>query len=356
VRVSIVDIARRAGVSHSTVSRALADSPLVNAETKTRIQRLAHEMGYTPSAIARAMSTRRTHTLGLVVTTIADPFVAEVVRGIEETALDQGYNVILCNSQRDPDRELAAVRTLREKWVDAVIVTSSWVGSAYDQLTEIQVPVVLINNQQPGEYTSSVRNDDLSGGALAGNYLTELGHTRIAYVAGPEGARASQLRLEGCQRVLEAKGLTIPEDWIVPGTGLPESGERAVQSLLDASPKPTALFCYNDMTAMGALRAAKERGVHVPLELSVLGYDDISAAAYLDPPLTTVAQAKHNLGQLATEMALALIQGAQDLEDVLLQPTIITRSSCGIAGQRKHPAHSGQRHRIVDRSLQSSSI
>jgi DNA-binding LacI/PurR family transcriptional regulator len=176
MRVSIKDIARRAGVSHSTVSRALADSPLVNAETKARIKRLAREMGYTPSAIARAMSTRRTQTVGLVVTTIADPFVAEVVRGIEETALDHGYNVILCNSTGDPDREIAAVRALREKWVDAVIVTASWVGNFYAQLAEIRVPVVLINNQQPGEYSFSVRNDDLYGGQLAGEALVELGH------------------------------------------------------------------------------------------------------------------------------------------------------------------------------------
>jgi DNA-binding LacI/PurR family transcriptional regulator len=328
VRVSIVDIARHAGVSHSTVSRALADSPLVNAETKARIQALAREMGYTPSAIARAMSTRRTHTLGLVVTTIADPFVAEVVRGIEETALDQGYNVILCNSQRDPDRELAAVRTLREKWVDAVIITSSWVGSVYNQLAEIQVPVVLINNQQPDEYSLSVRNDDLSGGALAGTHLAELGHTRIAYVTGPERARSSQLRLQGCQRALQEQNTAIPQKWIIAGNGMPEAGERAVRAISRAAPRPTALFCYNDMTAMGALRAAKEQGMRVPRELSVLGYDDIAAAAYLDPPLTTVAQAKYSLGERATKMALALIRGKEDVEDILLQPQLVVRASC----------------------------
>ena len=326
--VSIKDIARRAGVSHSTVSRALADSSLVNRETKARIQALAREMGYTPSAIARAMSTRRTRTIGLVVTTIADPFVAEVVRGIEETALDHGYNVILCNSSGDPDRELAAVRTLREKWVDAVIVTSSWVGNFYGQLGEIRVPVVLINNQQPGEYTFSVRNDDLHGGALAGEYLVALGHRRIAYVAGPERATSSQLRLEGCQRALRAAGATIPEGWIFSGTGLPEAGERAVRALVRDALRPTALFCYNDATAMGALRVAKAEALNVPRDLSILGYDDIAAAAYLDPPLTTVAQKKYALGQRATDMALRLIQDEEDICDVLLEPQLIVRSSC----------------------------
>jgi DNA-binding LacI/PurR family transcriptional regulator len=326
--VSIKDIARRAGVSHSTVSRALANSPLVNRDTKQRIQALAREMGYTPSAVARAMSTGRTRTLGLVVTTIADPFVAEVVRGIEETALDLDYNVILCSSNGDPERELAAVRALRAKWVDALIVTSSWVGGFYDQLTELHAPLVLINNQQPGEYTYSVRSDDLRGGALAGEYLAGLGHTRIAYVAGPERAMASQLRLRGCQEALQARGIAIPKDWIVAGTGQPEAGERAVQALLRASPRPTALFCYNDATAMGGLRAAKEAGLRVPGDLSILGYDDIAAAPYLDPPLTTVAQKKYALGQQATEMALALIQGRQDVQDALLQPQLVIRSSC----------------------------
>jgi len=333
LNVSIKDIARRAGVSHSTVSRALSGSSLVNRETKSRIQELAREMGYTPSAVARAMSTGRTRTLGLVVTTIADPFVAEVVRGIEETALDGGYNVILCNSTGDPERELAAMRALRERWVDALIVTSSWVGDLAEHLAEIRVPVVLINNQRAAAaggvaYTYSVRNDDQRGGALAGDYLAGLGHREIAYVTGPERSMASQLRLEGCQEALNRVGGTLPDAWIVAGDGCPEGGERAAQVLLSGASRPSALFCYNDATAMGCLRAAKGAGLRVPRDLSILGYDDIAAAPYLDPPLTTVAQSKYVLGQQATQMALALIQGREDVQDVLLQPELIVRSSC----------------------------
>jgi len=331
--ISIKDIARRAGVSHSTVSRALADSPLVNSRTKARIKELARDMGYAPSAIARAMSTRRTPTVGLVVTTIADPFVAEVVRGVEETALDRGYNVILCDSTGDPDREIAAVRTLREKWVDAVIVTSSWVGDFYAQLAEIRVPVVLINNQQAGQYSFSVRNDDWNGGRLAGRYLLEIGHRYIAYVAGPAQATSSRLRLEGCQDVLHQAGTEIPQEWVVQGDGRPGSGEGAVASLLGQGTRPTAVFCYNDMTAMGVLRATKGRGLSVPRDMSILGYDDIAAAPYLDPPLTTIAQAKYILGQKAIEMALDLIQG-QPVADILLQPELIVRESCAAPGQR----------------------
>ena len=328
--VSIKDIARRAGVSHSTVSRALADSPLVNAETKARIQRLAREMGYTPNAIARAMSTGQTRTVGLVVTSIADPFVAEVVRGIEETALDHGYGVLLCNSTGDPSRELAAVRAFREKWVDAVIVTASRVGSFYAQLTEIQVPVVLINNQQPGEYTFAVRNDDLYGGQLAGQYLVALGHHRIAYISGPAEATSSQLRLEGLQAALRQAHISLHAGWIAPGGGTAEQGEQAAQQLLDGTaPHPTAIFCYNDRTAMGVLRAVKARGLSIPAQLSVLGYDDIAAAAYLDPPLTTVGQSKYTLGQKAMEMTLDLIDH-KTVQDVLLKPSLVVRASCAL--------------------------
>jgi DNA-binding LacI/PurR family transcriptional regulator len=325
--VSIKDIARRAGVSHSTVSRALADSPLVNPKTKARIQALAREMGYAPSAIARAMATRRTRTVGLVVTTIADPFVAEIVRGIEETALDHDYNVILCSSNDDPDRELNAVRTLREKWVDAVIVTSSRVGSFYEELTEIRVPVVLINNQQPGDYSLSVRNDDLHGGRLVGEYLVSLGHRRIAYIAGREDTISSQLRLCGCQEALAQVGLSIPPEWIFPGDGKPGGGERAARHFLTVTPCPTAIFCYNDQTAMGALHCAKSRGYAVPDDLSIVGYDDISAAAYLDPPLTTVVQAKYEMGRHAMGMVLELL-AKRDVRDVLLRPGLVLRASC----------------------------
>ena len=326
--ISIKDIARRAGVSHSTVSRALADSPLVNIETKARIQELSREMGYTPSAIARAMSTRRTRTVGLVVTTIADPFVAEVVRGIEETALDRGYSVILCNSTGDPEREVAAVRALREKWVDAVIVTASRVGSFYAELTEVRVPVVLINNQQAGEYSFSVRNDDLYGGQLAGEYLAGLGHRSVAYIAGPEYATSSDMRLEGCRCALQSAGIAMPPAWIAHGDGLPGAGEHAASLWMQSPNRPSAIFCYNDMTAMGALHAIKTNGLRVPDDVSVLGYDDIAAAPYLDPPLTTIAQTKYALGQVAMQMTLDLILDQEDVHDVLLEPRLVVRASC----------------------------
>ncbi len=327
--ISIKDIAKAAGVSHSTVSRALSDSPLVNEETKRRILKLAEEMGYSPSAIARGLVTKRTRTFGLVITSIADPFVAEIVRGIEETALDHGYSLILCQSQAEPQREMAAVKMLREKRVDAIIVTASRVGNLYmPLLEEIRVPIVLINNQQEGRYVYSVATDNVQGGKLAGRYLLELGHRRVGYIAGPDDITSSADRLEGCRQAFKEQGLEL--NMIVSGNGCTDGGQAGMQKLLSAPSPPTAVFCYNDMTAIGALLAAKEMGYHVPQDISIMGYDDIDLAAYVDPPLTTIAQQRYEMGRMATEMALTLANDEADaaVEDVLLSGRLVARRSC----------------------------
>jgi DNA-binding LacI/PurR family transcriptional regulator len=333
--VSIKDIARAAGVSHPTVSRALADSPLVADETKQRIQRIAREMGYTPSAIARGLVTKRTATIGVVVTTIADPFIAEVVQGVEEIGLDNGYSVILCNCNAEAEREMACVRSLREKRVDAIIVTSSRVGNLYlSLLEELEVPVVLINNQHKGGYVYSVSIDDLAGGQLAGRFLLSLGHRHIAYIAGPTSAQSSAERLEGCRRALRECGLDLSDRWVTPGDGRTHGGQTGASLLLQQFPRPTAIFCYNDMTAIGALRAIKSAGLDVPGDVSLIGYDDIAFAAFVDPPLTTVAQDKRTLGRRAMKLTLDLLDGEEGAGSIVLAPHLVERASCAPVSPR----------------------
>jgi LacI family repressor for deo operon, udp, cdd, tsx, nupC, and nupG len=332
--VSIKDIAKAAGVSHSTVSRALADSPLVAEETKRRVRCLAKKMGYSPSAIARGLVTKRTQTVGLVVTTIADPFVSEVVRGIEETALDNGYSVILCDSNAEPQREITAVRTLREKRVDGIIVTASRVGNLYlPLLEEVEVPIVLINNQRAGRYVYSVATDNVHGGEMITNHLLELGHRRIGYITGPEGASSSLDRLEGYKRALRAHRIKFTDSVISSGNGCPDGGERGMRQLLALSPPPTAVFCYNDMTAVGAMAEARRMGFRVPQDFSVVGFDDIAFAAYVDPPLTTVEQRKYEMGQMAMGMVLDILAGADTVPDITLQGQLVVRGSSGQPGQ-----------------------
>ncbi len=335
-RVSIKDIARAADVSHSTVSRALSGSPLVSAETKARIQRLAREMGYSPDAQARSLVMGRTQTLGVVVTTITDPFIAEVVQAIEITAYRHGYSVILASSSAEPEREIAAVETLQSKRVDGVIVTSSRVGALYQEhLDRLSVPVVLINShsKQGGPYTFSIAIDDQHGGRVASEHLIQLGHRRIAYVRGPAGHSDDLGRLAGYRQALAEANLTFDPELVVPGTGRADGGKRALSVLMSLDEPPTAVFCYNDMTATGMLRAARLAGIAVPQGLAVVGFDDIPFASYVQPSLTTIAQPKPKMGQKAVEMVLALTAGhglgIQASPNIVMKGRLIVRESSG---------------------------
>ena len=337
MRVSIKDIAKSAGVSHSTVSRALSNSPLIPASTRRRIERLARKMGYTPNAIARGLVTRRTKTIGVIVTFIDDPFVAEVVRGIEEMAADSGYRVILGTSHNDPAREVSLVRALREWSVEGVIVASSRVGALYQPLlTEIGAPIVLINNQNrtrplhpragDGEIHSVVF-DDVQGGELATHYMISQGHRVIAYLGGPSDYAENRKRLTGYRRALASAKIPYDPAIVCSGSGRVDSGSLA-KSLVALRARPTAIFCYNDMAAIGSLSALKQAGLRVPGDLSIVGFDDIPFASYVDPPLTTVHQPKEEMGRIAMHMLLDLLDHKKVADVVVPGKLIVRESAC----------------------------
>jgi LacI family transcriptional regulator, repressor for deo operon, udp, cdd, tsx, nupC, and nupG len=342
LRVSIKDVAKAAGVSHSTVSRALANSPLIPESTRRRIQRVARRMGYAPNAIARGLVMQRTRTIGVIVTTIEDPFIAEVVRGIEEVAADHAYRIFLGTSLNDPAREVDLVRALREWRVDGVIVESSRVGALYQPLLkEIGAPIVLINNQkQPGSGSSpkSARSDrirsvavnDVAGGALATRFLISQGHRVIAYLGGPSNHVANRKRLVGYRRALKQAGILYEPALVVPGSGRADTGEHALL-FFERSARPTAIFCYNDMTAIGALAALKQHGLRVPDDVSLIGFDDIPFARYVDPPLTTIHQPKDEMGRQATRMLFDLLD-EKNVADVIVPGELIERGSTRAIG------------------------
>lgn len=340
--VSIKDIARAAGVSHSTVSRALSESPLVNAETRARIHKLATEMGYSPHSLARSLVMGRTKSIGLVVTTITDPFIAEVVQGIEDAAQQHDYTVVLCSSRAEPSREMIAVDTLRSKRVDGVIVTSSRVGALYlEHLERIGVPVVLINNhnEQSGPYTFSVGVDNQHGGRIATDHLIELGHRRIAYITGPASHSDDLARLAGYRNALAKAGIPFDPALVMAGTGRSGGGERALPVLMELDSPPTAAFCYNDMTAIGFMQAAVASHLAIPGDLAIVGFDDIPFASYIKPTLTTVAQLKAEMGSRATEMVLAMIEAkaenVNNFKNITVQGELIVRESTGEHVERK---------------------
>ncbi|MGP8245075.1 MAG: LacI family DNA-binding transcriptional regulator [Bryobacteraceae bacterium] len=325
---SIKDIARAAGVSHSTVSRALRDSPLVNPKTTEEIQRVARDLGYRASAVARGLVTRRTRTIGVVVTTIADPFVSEVVSGIELAANDNGYSVFLAGSNADPTREKSVVHSFAERRVDGIVVTSSRVGALYTPLlSEMMVPIVLINNQHPGQFVHSVMIENLKGSRDATSYLIGLGHRRIAYVGDRYGHQSDTERFAGYREALEQAALPFLPELVVHGDGRPEGGSLALETLLTLTTPPTAIFCYNDLTALGVLRSIHVRKLRVPEDISLVGFDDLFFASYTQPQLTTVRQPRRQMGRMAMESLLKLMAGKQSAEAIKVPAELIVRES-----------------------------
>ena len=329
--VTIKDIAKVAGVSHTTVSRALKGHHSIGAETTARIRTLAKEMGYTPSAVAQSLLAQRTRTIGVVITTIADPFTVQIVGGVEQVAQAAGYSVFLSSSHNNPEQEITVVETFQRRRVDAIIVTSSRVGSIYSsRLDQIQIPIVLINNQEEGDYLYSVAVDDIHAAQMAVEHLVALGHRRIGYIGAPNRPKSNRRRLDGYRAALEQASLT-PEAELVLPTIIAESdlkqGQRALELLIAA--KATSVFCYNDIIAIGLLMACRQQNIAVPQEFNIVGFDDIEPALYVTPPLTTVRQPRLKLGQLAMTMVLDLLE-RREVQDQLLTCELIVRESTSV--------------------------
>ncbi len=330
--VTIKDIAKVAGVSHTTVSRALKGNPVISLETTERIQQLAREMGYVPSAVAQSLLSRRTQTIGMVITTIADPFIVQVVKGVEQVAQDAGYSVFLSSSYNNPEREVAVVETFQRRRVDAIIVTSSRVGSLYSsQLDQIKVPIVLINNQEEGEYLRSVTVDNKQGAQLAVEHLLALGHRRIGYIGATDRPKSNDQRLAGYYLALEWAGITPEPTFILSPevSGDFARGQAALEPFVTAG--VTAVFCYNDLTAIGLLAACHQHNLPVPRKLSIIGFDDIEPTLFVLPPLTTIRQPRLELGRLAMKMVLDLLNGQEAIDQILPGELIVRQSTARIS-------------------------
>jgi LacI family transcriptional regulator len=334
-KISIEDIARRAGVSHTTVSRALRDSPLISPEVREEIKRLAREMNYVPNAIAQSLQNQRTNTIGVVVTSIADPFYAEVVEGIEQVARSAGLSVLLSASHRDVEQELAAIDNFYRRRVDGILLTDSRIRKQdMKQLAQIAAPIVAINSQaeEPSKMFHYVEIDDCLGARLAVEHLVSLGHTAIGYIGVSDRTRSNQQRLEGYRMALTEAGLPLINDWVVIGgedsVGADvETGQQMLSKLVTAG--VTSIFCYNDMVAVGALLTCQELGISVPQDLSLVGFDGVALSRYVTPPLTTVHQPMLEIGCHAAQMLLDLLQ-EKSVENCVLSPLLIERGSSAV--------------------------
>lgn len=306
--VSIKEIARIARVSHSTVSRALRNQSRISRETAERVRKVAADLGYHPSLAARSLVTQRTQTVGCVVTNIADPFMGGIVSGIEEVANQRGYSVFLQNSNGDPKREMSLLRHFREHRIDGVLIAASRMGSRYvPQLKELKIPIVLINNQQPGMLVNSVAIDNMEAMAMVINHLLSIGHRDIAYIGDENDNHSNRERGNAYRQLLQAAGIVVREEWIRQADGTPAGGEAQMQHLLNLPARPTAVCCYDDLTALGVFKAIRQAGLEIPNDISVTGFDDLFLASYMYPALTTIHQPLDVMGRRAMSILLELL-------------------------------------------------
>jgi len=332
--ITIKDIARSAGVSHTTVSRALRGDARISLNTTNRIVQLAAEMGYVPNSIAQSLHTQQTFTIGMLVTSIADPVVMDFVEGAESVAQDSGYSIFISTSRNDPVRELSVVETFQRRRVDGVILVSSRTGDGYSlALDRIQVPLVLLSSEKIDDERPSVTADSVSGAALAVKHLVASGHQRIGYIGAPNRPLSNEGRLLGYQQSLEQAQIAVEPAWITNFDVEDDvhRGRLGLEYLLEAG--VTAIFCYNDQTAVGVLNTCHKRGISVPSDLSVVGFDNIRAASYVNPPLTTVRQPLQKMGTSAMKKLLGLIDEEKgqerDIQNEILECELVIRESAG---------------------------
>jgi LacI family transcriptional regulator len=341
VTATIADVARRAGVSTATVSRVLAGLGGARPETQRRVLEAAQALDYRPSEIARALKRRSTQTFGLIVTDIENPYFPQLVRSVEDAARAEGYAILLCNAADDPDREAFYLDLLVERRVDGLIIAASSLGVRHlEWLTAPRLPVVLVNTAAPDVHLPSIMSDNGAGGRLAAEHLLGLGHRRFGYLMAPPRNVDAPDRLAGVRQALKAAGLGEGAPTVTTGAPLVGGGEAAMLEMLDRDPRITAVVAYNDLMAIGALRAVRQRGLCVPDDISVVGFDDVAFAAYVDPPLTTIAQGTVEMGRWAVaQLARWLRAGAPDptATSIQLPVRLVVRGSTGPAPDRARP-------------------
>jgi LacI family transcriptional regulator len=326
---TIYDVARLAGVSTATVSRALNDTGRIAPATRARIEQAVEQLGYRPNTIARSLVTKSTETLAFLLPDITNPFYAALVSGIQDYALEHGHTMLLCTTQGDAAREEQYLSLLRAKQVDGALVDglvlppdriAAFVGEGF--------PLVCLDRDIESSSVPLVQVDNKLGGLVATDYLVGLGHSRIAHVSGAGGLRISEDRAAGYHEGLYEAGIDPDASLVAEGRFTEEGGHAATRALLESAPDLTAIFAANDLSALGVLSALWASGRRVPDDVSVIGFDDLRLSAYTTPPLTTIRQPAAAIAKVATEILIGLTKGepARKLRHVF-QPSIVVRSS-----------------------------
>lgn len=338
MKATIYDVAREAGVSIAAVSQVINGKGKISEERRAAIISVMERLNYRPSVIAAALTGKKTYTLGLLVPDISNPFFAEIARAVEDQGGIHGYSLVICSTDNKDERVERYVNLLQQKSVDGIIIgTGMESKELLDMLLAKSVPIVLIAREIPGYDIETVVVDDYEGGRAAARHLLGHGHTRMAVLAEHPRVTSSRERIRGFRDELAEAGLPLP-DYMVKTSerDLVGDGRRGAAELLRYAERPTAVFCCNDLLAIGALQAAKEQGLRVPDALSVVGFDNTILAAVTDPSLTTVSQPTELMGQLAVDLVIGKNKAekaneakADGSKRKVLKPELIVRQSTG---------------------------
>jgi LacI family transcriptional regulator len=322
-------VAERAGVSISTVSHVINNTRVVSDDVRKRVQGIIAEMRYVPSALARSLKNDKTNTIGVLVPNSSNPYFAELIRWIEDAAFELGYHIILCNTHGGAQKQSAYLRLLMERRIDGLVLVASGADDEQDLLLRHEsIPIIQIERALPGLDADLVQGGQEEGAWQATRHLIELGHRAIACVSGPADLPRSRERVGGFLRAMREAGLDVPADAVLHVEFTSAGGHAAFGSLLARPHRPSAVFVTSDLMALGGLCAASGAGVRVPGELSVVGYDDIGAACYAAPPLTTMAPPKREMARLAIARLIERIRGGREpLRSIALASSLVVRAS-----------------------------
>lgn len=333
---NILDVAKYAGVSVTTVSRVLNNSSHpVNSETRTRVLGAIDALNFVPNQLARALASDRTHLIGVIVGDGSDPYFANIVRGISGSAQENGYLTIICNTERVPESELDFLRLLRDYNADGIIFAGgaltdsryrNELGEIVANLQEHHVPMIALSNQYLN--MPQVKIDDIQASKEMTEYLIGLGHRRIGFIAGPFVLTTSILRLDGYKQALEQAGIVLDPKLVVEGDFTYESGGTAADALMAQENPPSAIFGSNDREALGSLFRLAELGIKVPEQVSVAGFDDIETTLYVQPPLTTVHVPMYDIGVLGVKQFIRGLAQTEIIEPIYHVPhRLVIRAS-----------------------------
>jgi DNA-binding LacI/PurR family transcriptional regulator len=338
-RPTIVDIANRAGVAPMTVSRVINESGYVSREAREKVERAVKELNYHPNGLARSLKRQRTHVVGILLPDIANPFSAELLRGIQEALLPRGYSSFICASERSVQREQAALRALFDHRADGIVVATRETKAGNEfllRLAERDLPMVVVGRSLNHPHVDRVTADHWKGAYEAVEHLIALGHSRIGFIGVSAINGAGLRRYQGYLDALRERDMPIDEKLIVgpasqfgPGYSTQDDGYAGMKRLLALKKRPTAVFARNDFTAMGAICAVRDAGLSIPDDVAIVGFDNVPLAAYTAPPLTTVDQPTKEQGREAARLLLERIEGdrARERREICLDCHLVVRQS-----------------------------